>query len=437
MLRATVALVLAVLFASPCQADLHDLMKTKGRKVLFLGDSNTYSGLYIGYVEGYLRTRFPEEPWDLINLGLPSETLSGLSEPDHPYPRPDVHERAERALTKIKPNIVFVCYGMNDGIYHPFSEDRLKKYKEGTEKLVAKIEKAGAKVILMTPAPFDGTPIAKNLLPKDSPKFSWMKPYEKYDAEVLRKYSDYLLEWRSKGYTVVDAHSAVHRFLKKMREVEPKYIVSGDGIHPNATGHTVIAFEILLELKAPADIEFAEIDFAKVKVLKGSGKITEHGRDFLFIHLPGKLPMPMSSQWNKRLAAIEKHPETLNRHTFKVVGLPAGKYEIRHEMKIAGSPDVVEDQVLRLATHAELADGVSFFIPSSSVAWSSRIGDSIALRHRVLGPAWLSEIGYQRPGTPKGRPLDEAIKQAEEIERDIHKLSPPRPFDIVIRKKGD
>ena len=70
MIRVTLALVLAILFTSPCRADLLDLMKTKGRKVLFLGDSNTYSGLYIGYVEGSSRRRLPRLLADLDEIGL-------------------------------------------------------------------------------------------------------------------------------------------------------------------------------------------------------------------------------------------------------------------------------------------------------------------------------------------------------------------------------
>ena len=58
-----------------------------------------------------------------INLGLPGETVTGLSEPGHPFPRPNVHERFGRVLAGGKPDLVFACYGMNDGIYYPFSDD--------------------------------------------------------------------------------------------------------------------------------------------------------------------------------------------------------------------------------------------------------------------------------------------------------------------------
>ena len=40
------------------------------------------------------------------------------------FPRPDLHERLDRALPKTKPDLVFACYGMNDGIYLPLDEAR-------------------------------------------------------------------------------------------------------------------------------------------------------------------------------------------------------------------------------------------------------------------------------------------------------------------------
>ena len=93
-----------------------------GQDRSLLGDSITHSGHYISFIETRLRQDNDNRIPEIINLGLPSETCSGLSEPDHPFPRPTVHERLDRALTKIKPDLVFACYGMNDGIYYPFSE---------------------------------------------------------------------------------------------------------------------------------------------------------------------------------------------------------------------------------------------------------------------------------------------------------------------------
>ena len=74
----------------------------------------------------------------VINLGLSSETVSGLSEEGHAggrFPRPNLHERLSRILAKTKPDLVFACYGMNCGIYQPADPKRLKSYQVGILKL--------------------------------------------------------------------------------------------------------------------------------------------------------------------------------------------------------------------------------------------------------------------------------------------------------------
>ncbi|MEI2725571.1 MAG: hypothetical protein V9H26_19255 [Verrucomicrobiota bacterium] len=47
------------------------------------------------------------------------------------FPRPDLHERLGRVLEKTKPDQVVACYGMNDGIYLPFSEERFAEVSSG------------------------------------------------------------------------------------------------------------------------------------------------------------------------------------------------------------------------------------------------------------------------------------------------------------------
>ena len=89
------------------------------QRVLFLGNSITYSGQYVADIEAYYRLVHPTLEIEWINVGLPSETVSGLSEEGHAdgaFPRPDLHERLERVLKQTQPDLVFANYGMNDGI---------------------------------------------------------------------------------------------------------------------------------------------------------------------------------------------------------------------------------------------------------------------------------------------------------------------------------
>src|SRR4051794_28039113 len=103
----TVALMAPSCVAGAIQAEQSPLDGV--RRVVFLGDSITYAGGYIEFVEAYLRVKHPGLRTEFLDLGLPSETVSGLSEPGHAggkFPRPDLHERLERVLDKAKPDLV-------------------------------------------------------------------------------------------------------------------------------------------------------------------------------------------------------------------------------------------------------------------------------------------------------------------------------------------
>jgi lysophospholipase L1-like esterase len=216
------------------------------KRILFLGDSITHAGEFITLLEAQMllvdEDGTAARNRSVINLGLPSETCSGLSEPDHPFPRPDVRERLERALDKIKPDCVVVCYGMNDAIYYPFSEERFAAYRKGLNEVIGKVKASGAKLILMTPPAFDPLPLASKdrLLPLGAEKYSWKAIYEGYD-DVIKKYSDWVLAQNDRVDMTIDLHSAMNDYLQKRRATDPKYTMSSDGVHFNSEGHHVLA----------------------------------------------------------------------------------------------------------------------------------------------------------------------------------------------------
>jgi len=239
---AILACLNAAVFTPSAGADEPFRFKS-GQRVLFLGDSITHAGGYVAELESRLRTVDPDGEYELINLGLPSETCSGLSEPAHPFPRPNVHERLARALDKIKPDVVFVCYGMNDGIYHPFSESRFAAYQKGIDKLASDIRATGATLILLTPAPFDPAPLRKKgkLQPVDSDKFAWFQIYEDYDS-VMARYAKWVMTRGKKdAASVIDLHTPVNNAVAKRREEEPEFTMSGDGVHLDGVGHLLLA----------------------------------------------------------------------------------------------------------------------------------------------------------------------------------------------------
>lgn len=83
-------------------------------------------------------------------------------------------------MAQVKPAWVVACYGINDGIYHPFSEKRLAAYQAGVEKLITKVNASGARLILLTAPPYAKPgprspkepmpPPGKNSSPKRTPR---------------------------------------------------------------------------------------------------------------------------------------------------------------------------------------------------------------------------------------------------------------------------
>ena len=236
---------------------------SKGR-IMFLGDSITMAGYYVSDIEYVLNVKLPRQQFDLISVGLASETLSGLSESVHPFPRPCVHDRLWAALDMVKPKFVFACYGINDGIYHPLSEDRFKAFKDGVKKLLAINKAAGVKTILLTPPPFDPIAAGGSLRPATAPDFSWMNVYEGYD-DVVQKYGEWEKTLDGPDVQVVDVHEPVMTYVQAQRRTHPRFTLSGDGVHMNELGHWLMAKAVLKSLGInDADLPY-QGDFALIQ----------------------------------------------------------------------------------------------------------------------------------------------------------------------------
>ncbi|MCE9530001.1 MAG: SGNH/GDSL hydrolase family protein [Planctomycetes bacterium] len=396
--------ILVLTLAWPTTAPAQDKFLLKdGERVVFLGDSNTFAGRFITYLDAYLCTRYPTMRFELINLGLPSETVSGLSEADHPYPRPDVHTRLDRALELTKPNVVVVCYGMNDGIYSPFSEERFKKYQDGVKKFIEKCEKAGARVILMTPAPFESQAVKNKVIPKGAEKYSYQKPYEKYDEEVLTVYSNWLVEFGKKNnYPVIDAHAAVLAHLERMRKVVPDYRVSGDGIHPDVNGHLEIFRRVLETLNA-------KIKETQIAIAPGKSTDTETSFTLDAFQL-----LPRDPKWTSNLSDVRlTFPGRQGKHTL-----------------MEGDKKLGEFTGEQLAAGIDLGSLVTF---SASVR-AAEAWKLLEEKNRIMGLAWLTHVGHKRPGTPVGLPFEEARKKEKSLEEEIRKLCKPTDYKLRLVK---
>lgn len=388
-----------------------------GERVLVVGDSISHSGAYINYLEAYLRTRYPDKSFELFNIGLGSETVAGTSEPDHPFPRPDVHERLGRALEKIKPDTVIACYGMNDGNYYPPGKERFEKFKAGVLRLNKRCEQAGARVLWLTPAAFDAVPLKdKNkLAPPGLPEYSYKKPYEHYD-DTLRTYADWMLTLRDQDYRVADVHATMNQTLDVIRKSEPNYTFSRDGIHPNPSGHLVMATAALKAWNMPnrvthgAGVHLADAERALTGVITTKIKMG--------------LPWPIDPKVDPQIIKILNLNNTLNRCELTLSGLHKTSYEIE-----------VDGVNLGIFTYRQIRQGIDLTqypkLPINQQA--QQVLNLIKKRRNIVSSAWRQHVGHKRPGNYPAQPIDEAMQQWQTIETQIQKLVQPVTLNVAVR----
>jgi lysophospholipase L1-like esterase len=354
-----------------------------GERVVFLGDSITQAGAYVEYIEAALLARLPERRFDIIKLGLSSETASGLSEPDHPFPRPNVHNRLDRALTLTKPQVVCACYGMNDGIYYPLGEERFAAFRAGVRKLLEKVRAAGARAVLLTPPPFDALAKKDVVLGPGAAKYSYKTPYRAYD-EVLARYGKWVMSLGAADVTVVDVHGPMARYAAERRRSEPGFTLARDGIHPASDGHWLMARAVLAAWGLPAG-----------------------ARETTFRYEAGPF------EWE---CPVPVPPDP---YRLKVSGAPR-RVRIFEGGRMVGEADTPRGiELLRLA---EL----------SANRRAAEVLALVAKRWAGLGPAWLSAVGHSR--AKPAMPLAEAQRQAGALLEEARAAA--RPIRLRLRMEA-
>ncbi|HSI32750.1 MAG TPA: SGNH/GDSL hydrolase family protein [Tepidisphaeraceae bacterium] len=380
------------------------------RRILVLGDSITHGGRYLEYVAQVLATRYPDRAIEMINIGLASETVSGLSEEGHAdgkFPRPDLHERLDRALEKARPEVVIACYGMNDGIYKPLADDRFDAFKAGMTKLREKVNAAGARLILMTPPVFDAQPIMARTSDEGG-----AKPFKGYDG-VLGAYAKWQVEQRASGWDVGDLHTLMKQQLEARRKGDPAFTFARDGVHPGPAGHWVMAVALLRQLGVPADADVAQVEAGEPRASRGNvSAIRKNEAGELSFTWRLRRPMPRDPELEKDgfLMSSEIAPAKLNVRRFSVSGLKEARYALYEGETKLGE-----------FGREELAKGIDVdrLEALSANAGGERLRKLIHDKLSTTGDAWRSHVGHKRPGVKAGLPPEQAAEKVATIDAEI------------------
>jgi lysophospholipase L1-like esterase len=347
--------------AAPVPAEL----LLSARRVAVIGDSITADGRWVAALVAWMERQGSEA--EVIAVGLPSETVSGLSEEGHAdgrFPRPDVAERLERVLRVVRPDVVLACYGMNCGIYQPLDEARFARFRDGMERLHATIEAAGAKVIHLTPPVYDARPDK----PGPAAEFFPTGSAGGYD-DVLAAYGDWLLSRRADGWLVIDVHGPMKAALRTAREADATVVFAPDTVHPNDAGHWALCRAVLAglgdETLAAAETPTALAAFlpdvtTRLRLLRDA-YLTAAG------HLrPGVKPgLPIAEAEAK--AAVLTH--SIRARRLQLMGAPHASGEWRMPIEWP-RPPVVDPGPAPVAPAVIPADAVVLFDGTNLDAWT-------------------------------------------------------------------
>jgi lysophospholipase L1-like esterase len=228
------AMVLSLIGPPPAD-NPKDLQLKAGDKIVAIGDSITAGGGYLRDIDAVLAQQYPD-------LRIPKVVNKGISG----QKAEDLIKRFDKDVVRQKPTFVTISIGIND-VWHrlkdPHDEKVLAAYKENVSKMVDEAQKAGIKVILLTP-----TLIQEDANSEGNQRLVMYVEAEKQIAA-------------EKNCQLVDLHAMFLAALKHKPADQKGNWLTGDGVHMKPLGDGIMATGVLRALGV-ADAKIAASEAA-------------------------------------------------------------------------------------------------------------------------------------------------------------------------------
>lgn len=281
-----------------------------GQRMVFLGDSITEQRIYTRDVMDYFTLRYPGSNISFRNAGWSGDTAQGS------------FQRLSRDVLSLKPDVVSICLGMNDGRYRPLDQNTYNTYYYNMAGLVDNLQKAGVKVVLLTPSGVDGD--------KQPPWLTYTLETVHYN-DVLRSFGDAVKKIASeKNVAVFDLQHLMLDVLARAKADNPGFVMMPDGVHPNEVGGAVMAYAVLKALGCTCQPSGLEIDLRHAKAVTDRCQIdglSVERNSVEFTRTDDALPMWFTPE----VSVIYKYcplVEELNNYKFRLSGSAPGKWKI-------------------------------------------------------------------------------------------------------------
>jgi lysophospholipase L1-like esterase len=295
--------------APPKKAELK-----KGVRVAVVGDSITEQKLYSRFLADYLTACYPDLEARVVQFGWSGERAAGFL------------ARMDNDLMPFKPDVVTLCYGMNDGGYAPFNEQTGQNYEKPLVAIVKKLKAAGATVVVGSPGAVD------DYFFRRDPKADGVTEQSKMYNPTLAKLRDIAKKTAADAdMPFANVHDAMIDAMRKAQasdKLGKTYAVcGGDGFHPDANGQLVMAFAFLRGLNLDGDLGTITVDLAGKSsaenghtVVGGEGGTVEvessrlpfaFGDDAKYGKVTGGITpfLPFNEEFNRLTLKVKNAPE--------------------------------------------------------------------------------------------------------------------------------
>ena len=281
--------------------------------VAICGDSITEQKQYSVFVHTYLLACAPQRDLRAMQFGWGGETSWGFL------------PRVDSDVLRFKPTVATTCYGMNDGGYGPLAPERAQRYRESMTQIVRRLKDGGVRFVVV------GSPgvVDRDTYRKDP---AAAEVYNKTLAQLRDVAREVAAEH---GAAFADVHAAMMDVMTKAKaKYGPTYHVGGgDGVHPAANGHLVMAYAFLKALGCDGDVGTITVDLSSGKSEATTGhKVLESSKGLVEVQSE-RYPFcfsgdPASPDATRGVIEFMPFNEELNRFTLVVRNAPSKRLKV-------------------------------------------------------------------------------------------------------------
>lgn len=200
----------------------------KDDRIVFLGDSITAGGVkpngYVTLLTAAIKAAHPDLGIETFGAGISGNKV------------PNLQARLEKDVIAKKPTLVFIYIGINDVWHWKKNKEGVmaggttkELFESGLKDIIAKVNAAGARVILCTPSVIGEKNDGSN------ERDAMLEEYSAVSRKVAADTNSQLVDLRKAFIDHLKANNPDNL---------PKGILTGDGVHLNPAGNAFVAAEM-------------------------------------------------------------------------------------------------------------------------------------------------------------------------------------------------